>query len=61
MGTNAAAECMGSRCDQWARPATLLPAEPFVEDAAVAEPLIGSGRGAGDFSLGNDCGLTDFG
>ena len=49
MKTNVPAECMGSRCDQWARPDTLLPAEPFVEDAAVAEPLIGSGYGAGIF------------
>ena len=51
MRTNVAAECMGSRCDQWARLATLLPAEPLVEDAAVAEPLIGSGLADGVFLL----------
>ena len=51
MRTNVAAECMGSRCDQWARPDTLLPAEPFVEDAAVAKPPIGSGLVGGVIGL----------
>lgn len=46
---NETAECVGCRCEQLAWPDTVLPAEPFVEDAAVAEPLIGSGSGEGIF------------
>ena len=51
MGMNVAAECMRSRCDQWARPATLLPAEPFVEDVAEAKSPIGSGLAGGELAF----------
>ena len=61
---NVAAECMGFRCDQWARQDTLLPAEPFVADATVVKPLIGSGLAGGRFAFGDEkihlmaCGMT---